>query len=587
MKKCNFFPKIFFFFSLLFLSFFSYAETEKSWTIAAQKFNLKSSNITAVENALTEMIPRQILSNLSGSSIRTISADEEYERESYKLKNERISLFLQLDAAVKTRDSIFLQNYSEKTLALKLKDEEKKIQEIKNKINENLNKCNQAEEKRLKSVSKNTDSKELSEGQKFINLFKGFLNTDSDELKNEKVVLYTNSSSGLFEPSESAATKGTSSHIFQKELLGSGINSLLKGDIYIIGDFLSVTAELLVYPGAKSSGVVTEIGNISDIDYISSSIANSLAPLISSSLPVEIMVLVEPEEAQKQVTFSIDDNVYKSVSEKFIVDSGVHTIRLSSPGYKDCITSYFFDGNGKYIIQVEMKEAVKTVVNLRAVKQLNGQLFANGELAATLTDENNIAEIKINDSKIFGQFISSEGGSGFFYIPEKLIIEENNLTIKPKTYNRGEYIDLRRKVMYVSYSAFLVSVLATMFTAGNFSNYSTAYTQYPNAQRTLYDETKAWKDAANISIGITIGTGVFFGYELVRYFIAADSVLPVKAKQDKSVKNLDTISEKENLEKDDFSVQDETEKNETDEINENELISGELNIGSEVLKEEQ
>ena len=39
-----------------------------------------------------------------------------------------------------------------------------------------------------------------------------------------------------------------------------------------------------------------------------------------------------------------------------------------------------------------------------------------------------------------------------------------------------------------------------------------------------------WQTATNVTRFITIGCGVFWGYELVRYLIAANSVLPQNAR---------------------------------------------------------
>ena len=46
-----------------------------------------------------------------------------------------------------------------------------------------------------------------------------------------------------------------------------------------------------------------------------------------------------------------------------------------------------------------------------------------------------------------------------------------------------------------------------------------------------YDEAYKYQLAMNITRGVAIGCGVFWGYELIRYLIAANSVLPQKAKR--------------------------------------------------------
>ena len=46
----------------------------------------------------------------------------------------------------------------------------------------------------------------------------------------------------------------------------------------------------------------------------------------------------------------------------------------------------------------------------------------------------------------------------------------------------------------------------------------------------MFETAKQWQNATNITRAITIGLGVFWGYELVRYLIAANSVLPQNAR---------------------------------------------------------
>ena len=88
------------------------------------------------------------------------------------------------------------------------------------------------------------------------------------------------------------------------------------------------------------------------------------------------------------------------------------------------------------------------------------------------------------------------------------------------------YIDKRRKIMYASYSLFMVSLIPTFYTYGNYQNYVNLYKNY----QVDYETAKKWQDATNVTRIISIGAGVLWGYELVRYLIAANSVLPQNAK---------------------------------------------------------
>ena len=125
-----------------------------------------------------------------------------------------------------------------------------------------------------------------------------------------------------------------------------------------------------------------------------------------------------------------------------------------------------------------------------------------------------------------GEFISEDGENAFFYVPEKMVFENNFVSINPKTFDREKYIDTRRRWMYGSYSLLILSLIPTFITTGELQNTAKLYT---NGLET-YEKAQQIQTLNNIFCGISIGCGVLFVFEIVRYFIAANSVLPQKAK---------------------------------------------------------
>ena len=111
--------------------------------------------------------------------------------------------------------------------------------------------------------------------------------------------------------------------------------------------------------------------------------------------------------------------------------------------------------------------------------------------------------------------------------------------------------------MYGSYSVLLCSLLGTVYTNGTLKNMARYYNQrvdvlsnqdvnnidYEKRLEEIefleeyYEKALKYQKANQITSGISIAAGVWFGYELIRYFIAADSVLPVSAKEDKKNKD--------------------------------------------------
>ena len=96
------------------------AATQTEWTVAAQKFTFTRNQTGSVADGIAYMFPSRILEKLSSNLYRTVELEESAQRELYKIRQERNSLFLQLSSAVKKRDSLVLTNTGKKDLELKL-----------------------------------------------------------------------------------------------------------------------------------------------------------------------------------------------------------------------------------------------------------------------------------------------------------------------------------------------------------------------------------------------------------------------------------------------------------------------------------
>ena len=80
--------------------------------------------------------------------------------------------------------------------------------------------------------------------------------------------------------------------------------------------------------------------------------------------------------------------------------------------------------------------------------------------------------------------------------------------------------------MYGSYSLLIVSLIPTFISAGELNNAVKRY----NDGIWNYNKAKPYENVYTICSSISIGCGVLFVFELIRYFYAANSVLPQKAK---------------------------------------------------------
>ena len=522
--------KILFLF-FLFISSFAFSETlSNKWVIAAEQFEVNQINQNdKFLEGISKTIPQLILEKLDANIVRNIYPDEKFERKQYELKKERMSLFLQLSSLTKTRDSFVLYNYTENELKLKQREQDKKINDVKKKINENLEKLKESEAQFEEDV-KNYNSKQnqsKNDFQKFIDLFKHFFSSKDDLYTTEDVAFYNNSFSNLYVRPAKLIGKPYESKEFELEMVNAKINTLLTGKINKVGDFYSITVDAYLYPGAKKIITVTDVGSANDFEMICTNIARSIIPVLSNAIPVEIVLNITNEDIKfDQIDFFIDDALQSNVSDQIIVQSGVHYIQFVCPGYKTVSTSYYFEGNKKYKIDITFeKEDIKTL-NIQSIKPVQGTFYANGTVGIQENEFSNKAKIKINDTLILGSFISSDGKQGFYYIPEKLVIENANLAVKLNLQNKGETVESRRKKMYWSYSLLTISLMPTLFTYGNLNS---TINRYNNGKESL-STVKNLQTGFYVSAGISIGCGIFFVYELVRYLMAANQVVPNKAR---------------------------------------------------------
>ena len=515
----------FIFFSVFLQSIFC---TEKSnWTIASQKFVFaKGQSDSSINKALSETIPVSILEKLNKNLERNVMPDEIYSRKSKELLKSRQSLFLQLSSAYQKRDTLFLENISQKALEKKIKEEEKNIREIQKKIDDNLKE--QAElslktEAQLEQINNNVSENNNSELELYKQLFKNIFTNEKSVIQKEQIVFYRNDYSVFYDPSEKTKNLSPLSKEFADEIFSKNINTLMTGTITKYGDYLNVKVEVILYPNAKVIGSFVEIGSIDDLEFITSSLANQIVPSLTNSMPVKVIVRIDPPELQNITRIYIDDVLFNS-SESFILESGVHNVQFVADNYQTVGTDYYFEGNTQYSIDVKLTEKKDGQITLALVKPVFGDIFANGQPVEKET--NRKSKISINGNEILGEFLSEDGQNAFFYIPQKQLLEDNFVSINPKPYDREKYIDTRRKWMYGSYSLLIVSLIPTFISAGELNNAVKLY----NDGIWDYNKAKPYENTANICSAISIGCGVLFVFELIRYFYAANSVLPQKAK---------------------------------------------------------
>ena len=518
-------------FTFLWTSFLPLFGEDGKWVIAAQKFiYARGQTKNAVTSNIEETIPINILEKISRSLERNIMPNERFERENYKLRTERQSLYLQLSSEYKKRDSLVLNNYSDMRMKSELKAAEKKIKQIQEKLEKNIAEQKEKYEKAEAQMHlaagevDDDDNVELNEAELVKNLIKNIFEQSEDLITEENIALYKDSVESLFKTTVKVKETDYTEPLFEKEVVSSGINGLITGQITSYGDFISVAVDLYNYPGAKKIGSVMEVGEIKELDLITSEISRQILPMIVNTLPVKFVFSIEPEAAKEKLSIYVDDVLQKMENDTVSLDSGSHRIQFVSEGYKSAGVTYFFEGNKKYNIEVKFERPVIGHIQLQLKNELPGNIYANAEPALKFDDRN--SQISINGNTILGEFITEDNETAFFYIPKKQTFDGSAVTLNPKPRDRTEYVNTRRKWMYGAYTVFMISLIPTFYTFGNFQINRDLYSKH----QIDFETAKRWQTASNISSTISICCGVFWGIELIRYLVAANSVLPQNVK---------------------------------------------------------
>ncbi len=494
---------------------------ESSWILAARKFNVDAGRSKSADAAVS-VIPKLILEHISIGLARNVNRDEKISRKTESLLTERLSLFLELSKEMKTRDSLVLKNSTSLEFEMALSDQQKKIKAVQDKIDENLRK------QELVFHPEKGKRRQAKEIRKEL------------EPQNEMISLYKDDPEVLFEASSEAEKAGLYSRLYSKAIDAEKINALISGSLVFYGEYVSVSVDLILYPGAKKTASAMEIGSLSQISRIAENLAFALLPKIANGLPVELNFKINPPDALDNTVLTIDNIVYDPIPEKAIVSSGFHSIAFEAKDYARETFVYNFSGSSRFFIEVNFKEKSEGSVKLVLSRFVPGNLFFDGKFAgpASKTDYVDVP-LKVNGNTVFGYFEGalenkknpkeSTTEMMFMQIPANLMVDGNELQTRIKVFDVGKNIDKRRKLMYVSYSALILSLPFLFYSYGRFVSYQRGWNaEYGNVSPDTYN---SYRKMSLWATGITAGCAVWFVAELVAYLIAVDKTLPPKAKK--------------------------------------------------------
>lgn len=499
----------------------------EDWIIAGEKFELKQSKY-ASESLVkaAEVLPQLILEQLAVNQSRIVLENEAFDRHQNKLLKERLDLFLQLSKEIKVRDSLMFSEIKPKKLEKAIVKQEKVIKDIQEKIEENLAETDkQILEFENKRKGIEPDSKHI--------LFKLFSKKEKEEKIEEKVGIYNNDITALFEPSKEAKELGHKSYIYSNELFEKKINCLLTGSISFYGDYVGVSTEVFVYPGAKKVSGFTEVGMISDLVPLAKRISQKISPGMMNAMPVNIEFDIASsidENPIENIVVTIDEIVYTNLKKSITLDSGIHTITIEAAGFETETITYSFLDEKKFLVKARLNPLKDDAIKLRLEKFQDGIFFSNAIDIAPVEAGIWYSNIKINGKDVLAFFESDLTKEGaFVMVPSDIIEKDKIYSVNAKPFNRSKYIDRSRRRMYLAYSILMCSLPFTFYSLGEFHTANEKYRK----KYISYDEVKKIQVQSNISQVVSIVAAGWFCIELIHYLYSANSVLPEKAKIDK------------------------------------------------------
>lgn len=547
-------------------------ETESKWIIAAKRFEfVQKASRTKDEQASANLIPSLILEEISESAVREILPEEKNQRVLETLMTERLSYFLDLSKEIKVRDSLVLENMPMVKFQHKLKEEQKKLDEIQKRLDENLLKQKEILHPELISRKNRKKKSEVIEPE-HIAIYKDnnevlFEGPDGEEMnswKFQKAVLAENIN-GII--SGSIVVYGEYAAVTAELIVYPG--AVKSGSVTEIGSLREpqVLAENIAFALMPkiANGLPVElefhkerlpensrltIDNVVYEPFPDKAIVNAGVHTIS----------VEAEDYERE-TF-----IYGfSGAKNFIIDIELNKKNQSELGlvFKKFLEGdIFFDGlgagktrQGKWInapvkingnavlghfegkvIPKKSRTKKKTMVTDSVAvamenspeENLNQEEISKDiseEVPEEIPEENNVPSVKGEGFELDENEEAVE--TMFFFIAPEYLVEGNRLEANVKLFDVSGNIDKRRRMMYISYSALIVSLPFLFYSYGNFNS---SYHGYISTQGNVpWTDVEKYQGMSFAAIGLTVACGTWFAIELVRYLLAVNKVLPVNA----------------------------------------------------------
>lgn len=529
--------------------------TALDWTVAACAFKTEtlqnqtsSSTAVTAEQAAAVALPRLILEKIADTGIRTVPEDELCRREKKEFAVKRRSLYEDLKKAVALRDQAVFVFTDEKKLKANIGAKEKEISAINAKIE--------------KSIKEENDK-----------IASGFVSVP------ERIVLWKNSSDSLYEVSEngfglqepqdiqaliSGTLRRTGSYVYACAVLTLypfAYQAAQVCEIESVDNFEKLAEKLAekLLPVLKNERQVR-------IDF-------DIQPAQAAQTA---LIRVDGNQLYFNRQHSETGGQTPEQNLSAVLTGGIRHIYAEAEGYQAVAADYNFSGSDTFRIRIRLKrkEAIPVKIYFDSASLFSLYLYG----LKALPDEKDANLFTVNGLPVLAELADENGNAKRFLLSEpkrrqsKLSFERGgsagtnasspssassagaNLgsassagtdtvagakTAESAAGNAGaniaEYsvnsavlsdigsgIEKKRKIMYNSYAALIVSLPASFILLGK---YVDEYNSWARGNNTA-DDLQKWNVARYAAAGVSIGLGVNFLVQLGIYLHSVNAVLP-------------------------------------------------------------
>ena len=456
-----------------------------TWSITASKFTL--TDVPELYASYSTALPAMLNLFCAVPASRLVTPEEKRARQLVDYAAKKLALIKERSSLIAERDSLYLAVMSEKekqkqtaAFSKKITAKETDIQKAQVKIDELLNDTSFTAETLPVMIWK--------DGQQVFEL---------PEYANVPQVLKT-----------------------------ENISAVIDGSIQDLAGYMYVSVVLTTGLPGMPDYRFSEAGPYQSIETIARSLAAQIMTAVKNTQPAQVLLTVEPEEAEVY----LDSEALETGKKSIYMYAGSHRLEALAAGYDSAGKTIEAQAGQNYLLNIKLKKEQTISVGFQFIKPdadvfLHTQYFAGTPFEADIPEGKNTAiSFSYKDVKTYivlrpNNFMQQ--GQTTYQLQATLNKE------KTKT-----LIDRRRNVLYWSLGAFYVSLPIFMILQGLTADMASAAADSRlRVNAAVQNKYRALFISTAVMQGITIGLGINYVIQLGLYLYAADQSIPKEARK--------------------------------------------------------